>query len=240
MSVYKKINNELGLNAIIVLDKSTIKVPIDNDYLEGFLTIPENDIGGLVIFVHGSGSFGYTSRNEYLSGMLNDSGISTLLIDLLSIKEAEIDSKTKGFRFNLELLTKRLLTITDTMSQNEITKRCKFGYFGSSTGSAVGIKAAVQRPNRIITIVSRSGRLDLVDSESLVNITSSILLLVGDKDLHVVDISHKTMQKLNKGSLKKMILIPGATHLFDEVGKIQQVGRIASGWFKDKLSSSVK
>ncbi|TVP40365.1 dienelactone hydrolase family protein [Candidatus Nitrosocosmicus arcticus] len=155
---------------------------------------------------------------------------------MLSTREARIDKKTKEYRFNIELLAGRLLMITDAMSQNEFTKSFKFGYFGSSTGTAVAIKAAVKRPSRIITIVSRSGRLDLLDSDSLMNLRSSILLMVGGNDLPVIDTSNKVMKKLNKAYSKKMILIPGATHLFAEPGKIEQIGRIASGWLRDSLS----
>ena len=186
-------------------------------------------------FVHGGGSHGQSSRNEYLSKVLNESRISTLLIDLLSTKESEIDNHTEEYRFDIELLTKRLLTITDAMSQDEITKTSKFGYFGSSTGAAVAIEAAVQRPNRIISIVSRSGRIDLVNPDSLEKLRSTILLMVGSNDLAVIDTSNKIMQKLNKVLLKKIILIPGATHLFPEPGKIEQVARIAAGWFKDNV-----
>ncbi len=231
----KKTNNELGCNSTIVSVKSRIKFLIDADYLEGILTIPENDIGGLVIFVHGSGSFGNSSRNEYLSEILNGFRISTLMVDLLFIKEALIDNNTNEYRFDIELLTKRLLMITDAMSECEATKSLKFGYFGSSTGAAVAIEAAVQRSNRINTIVSRSGRLDLVNLDSLKKLRIPILLMVGGNDLAVVDTSIKIMQKLNKVFLKKIILIPGATHLFPETGKIEQIARIAAGWFNDNL-----
>lgn len=169
--------------------------------------------------------------------MLNESRISTYLIDLLTKKETEIDNKTKEFRFNIELLTKRLLIITDAVSQNEVTKLFRFGYFASSTGTPVAIKAAIQRRDRIITIVSRSGRLDLVDSDTLENLTLSILLIVGGKDIPVIDISNKIIHKLNRASLKKTIVIPGASHLFSEPGKIEQISRIATGWFKDHLSA---
>lgn len=232
----KKTNNEWDCKSIIVSGKNKIKILIDSNYFEGILTIPEDDIGGLVIFVHGSGSSGYSSRNEYISEILNKSNISTLLIDLLTIKETEIDNKTKEYRFDIELLTKRLLMITDAISQNESTKLYKLGYFGSSTGAAVAIKAAVQRSDRIITIVSRSGRLDLVDSDYLEKLRASILLLIGSRDQPLIEINNKIIQTLNKDILKKIILISGATHLFAEPGKIEQVARIAAAWFRDNLS----
>lgn len=216
--------------------QSKIRIPIDDHYFEGTLTIPDNNVGGLVIFVHGSGSSGYSPRNKFLLKLLNDTGLATLIIDLLSIKEAEIDNITKEYRFDIELLTKRLLIITDELLQNESTKSLKFGYFGSSTGAAVAIKAAVQRSDKVFTIVARSGRLDLVESNYLKNLTSSILLIVGSLDIPIIETSHKTIKQLNKVSLKKIILIPGATHLFEEPGKMEQIGRIASNWFKEKLT----
>lgn len=202
------------------------------------MNIPKNDTGSLAIFVHGSGSSAYSSRNEYLAEVLNKSRISTFLIDLLTLKEAEIDNKTKEYTFNIKLLTKRLLLITDEMSQNELTKSFKFGYFGSSTGAAVAVEAASQRANRIITVVSRSGRLDLLDLDSLMNLRSSILLLVGGNDRAIIDINYKIMQTLNNDIIKKITLIPGASHLFAESGKIEQVGRIAAGWFRDNLTDN--
>ncbi len=220
----------------IITGKNKIKILIGNGYLEGILNIPENHIGGLVIFVHGSGSSGYSPRNEYLSMILNQAKIPTLLIDLLTSSEAEIDNKTKVLRFDIELLTERLLMITDTMLQNKNTKTFKFGYFGSSTGASVAIRAAVQRSDRLRTIVSRSGRLDLVDRSSLRDLRCSILLLIGAKDLPIINISNESLKKLNKNLLKNTILIPGATHLFEEPGKIEQIARIASGWFKEHLS----
>jgi putative phosphoribosyl transferase len=189
-----------------------------------------------VIFVHGSGSSGHSSRNQYLSEVLNESMISTFQIDLLSINEAEIDNKTKEYRFNTELLTKRLLIVTDAVIQNEVTRSFRFGYFGSSVGTAIALKVAVQRSDKIVTIVSRSGRLDLVDSKSLINLRASILLLVGSRDHQVIDMSYEFLQKLNRETIKKIITIPGATHLFVEAGKIEQVARISSGWFGDNLS----
>jgi putative phosphoribosyl transferase len=158
-------------------------------------------------------------------------------MDLLSFNEVEIDNKTKEYRFNIELLTKRLLILTDAMIQNQVTRSLRFGYFSSSSGTAVAVKAAGQRPDKIVTIVSRSGRLDLVDSDSLMNLRASILLLVGSKDRLLIDTNYQFLQKINKDLLlKKIINIPGATHLFTEPGKIEQVARIASVWLTDKLS----
>ena len=219
----------------IITSKKKVRISIENGYLEGILCVPEKHFGNLVIFVHGSGSSQYSSRNEYLSEVLNRSGISTLLVNLLLVRESEIDNKTQKYRFNIELLTDRLLTITDAMLQNELTRSFKLGYFAVSSGTAAAVKAAVHRNNDVITIVSRSGRLDLVDSYSLRNLRSSILILIGSRDGSITDISYKLFKEINVHTVKKIILIPGATHLFPEPGKTEQVARIAAGWFKDYL-----
>ncbi len=217
-----------------------IRIPLDDKQLvEGILAVPENNTGGLVIFVHGSGSSGYSPRNKYLSSVLNESGLATFLIDLLSPQESEVDNTTKEYRFNIELLTNRLLIVTDWMIHNDITKSFTFGYFGSSTGAAVAIKAAVKKSNRIVTIVTRSGRPDLVESSYLRSLKSSILLIVGSHDLPVIEFTQNAFKVLNNVTEKKIILIPGATHLFEEPGKIEQISRIASSWFKQNLSINI-
>jgi pimeloyl-ACP methyl ester carboxylesterase len=198
--------------------------------------MPEKRLGSLVIFVHGSGSSQFSSRNEYIADVLNRSGISTLIVNLLSTNESEIDSRTQGYRFDIELLTNRLLTITDAMIPDRDMHEFKFGYLGSSTGSAAAVKAAIQRSQRVKTIVSRAGRLDLVDPNSLAKLTSSILILVGGEDHKVTENSFKLMPKIKIASSKKIIQIPGASHLFSEPGKIELVARIASAWFIEKLS----
>jgi dienelactone hydrolase len=198
--------------------------------------MPEIQRRSLVIFVHGSESSQFSSRNEYLSEVLNRSGISTLLVNLLLRRESEIDKKTQEYRFNIELLTKRLLTITDAMLQHTDTSAFKFGYFGSSTGVAAAVKAAAQRCQRVKTIVSRAGRLDLIDPDSLARLRSSLLLLVGSNDQLVTETSFKLIHNIEKASMKKIIQIPGASHLFSEPGKLEQVARIASAWFVENLT----
>lgn len=215
-----------------------IQIPYDQqNCVIGTLAVPKNNIGGLVIFVHGSGSSGYSPRNEFLSKVLNESGLATLLIDLLSPSESKIDNITKEFRFDIKLLTTRLLTVTDWMIQNDETKDFELGYFGSSTGAAVAIEAAIQRNSKIRTIVTRSGRPDLVEKKTLQKLISSILLIVGGNDPSVLEISNKTIKYMSSSHAKEIILIPGATHLFEEPGKIEHLSRIASKWFKDNLSN---
>jgi pimeloyl-ACP methyl ester carboxylesterase len=219
----------------IIASRKEINISIENGYLEGILCVPEKHLGNLVIFVHGSGSSQFSSRNEYLSEVLNRSGVSTLLVNLLSVSESAIDNKTQKYRFNIELLTDRLLTITDAMLQNELTRSFRLGYFASSTGTAAAVRAAVQRYDSVLTIVSRSGRLDLVDLYSLRNLRSSILILIGGRDSSITDISYKLFKEINMHTVKKIVEIPGATHLFSEAGKIEQIARLALGWYAEKL-----
>lgn len=181
--------------------------------------MPEIQRRSLVIFVHGSESSQFSSRNEYLSEVLNRSGISTLLVNLLLRSESEIDKKTQEYRFDIKLLTNRLLTITDAMLQHTDTSAFKFGYFGTSTGVAAAVKAATQRYQRVKTIVSRAGRVDLIDPDSLARLKSSLLLLVGSNDQLVTETSFKLIHNFEKASSKKIIQIPGASHLFRSQAK---------------------
>jgi putative phosphoribosyl transferase len=219
-------DNESSFKAI------QIQIPIydDNVFLNGNLFIPSNT-KGLVIFVHGSGSSGYSPRNQYLSQILNKSGISTVLIDLLTIEETDIDNTSKEYRFNIPLLSKRLISITDWLAQNNDTKLLQKGYFSASTGTAAALIATSQRSDVISTIVSRGGRPDLVNHKEIKKISCPILFIVGEKDPHIIKINKKALDSLKNASQKKIILIPGATPIFEEAGKMEQVARIASGWF---------
>ncbi len=225
-------HNEISINTIKI--QIPISISKDNAFLYGNLSIFSNT-KTLVIFVHGSGSSGYSPRNQYLSKILNDSRIGTLLIDLLTVEEANIDNDTKEYRFNIGLLTNRLVVITDWLVRYHDTKLLHIGYFGASTGAAAALMASIQRPDIIKVIVSRAGRPDLANSNDLTKISSSTLFVVGEKDSKIVEINKKALEQLKNTSQKKIIIIPGATHLFEENGKLEQVARIATGWFKSYL-----
>ncbi len=214
---------------------SKINLVIDNYRHNGVLSFPEFKSTGLVIFVHGSASSGYSPRIRFLSKIFNDFGIASLLIDLLTFKETQVDNQTKEYRFNIELQAKRLLEITDVLSQDDRTCSHGLGYFGSSTGTAVAIAAAAKRFNKTITIVSRSGRPDLVQKNYFEDFKSSILLIIGSKDNTILKINKDFYNQLRPDHDKKIIVIPGATHLFEETGKLEQVSRISAKWFKDKF-----
>ena len=208
----------------------------EQNVIEGNLTVPNTiniDAKGIVIFAHGSGSSRHSRRNKYVAKVLNDAGIATLLIDLLTSKEEAVDDITREHRFNIQLLAKRLLAATDWVSQNDKFKILKIGYFGASTGAAAALMAAAERANLVYAIVSRGGRPDLAGSEILNHIESPTLLIVGEKDKQVIELNESALRQLTKIERKKKILIiPEATHLFEEPGTLEEVAKVASGWFQ--------
>jgi putative phosphoribosyl transferase len=213
-----------------------IAIPINNNDspLEGDLIIPDVcEIMGIIIFAHGSGSDKDSPRNQYVGKLLNKVGFATLLINLLILEEQDADRKAQTLsrkipgivlnKFNISLLADRLVTITEWIKTYEVTRHFKVGYFGASTGAVAAIEAAVLLDihNHIIAIVSRGGRPDLATINSLRNISGAILLIVGDKDSKaVIDLNKKALKELRNAKEKKLVMIPGAGHLFEETGAI--------------------
>lgn len=206
--------------------KKILNIKIDLVNLEGELTVPQNAFG-LVIFVHGSGSSRFSPRNNYVAKVLQEKNLATFLVDLLT-KTEDLDYE---YRFNIDLLTERIVKITEYLEEYEDTKGLKIGYFGASTGAAAAIKAAVMGKN-IFAIVSRGGRVDLADNE-LPEIKSPILLIVGEKDDFVIEVNKDALKKIK--FTKKISIIPDATHLFEEPGALEEVAREASEWFTTYL-----
>jgi putative phosphoribosyl transferase len=208
----------------------------EQNVIEGNLTVPNTidiSVQGIVIFAHGSGSSRHSPRNKYVAKVLNDAGIATLLIDLLTSKEEAVDDITREHRFNIQLLAKRLLAATDWVSQNDKFKALKIGYFGASTGAAAALVAAAERTRLVYAIVSRGGRPDLAGSEILNRIESPTLLIVGEKDKQVIELNESVLKQLTKiEKKKKIVIIPKATHLFEEPGTLEEVAKVASGWFQ--------
>jgi putative phosphoribosyl transferase len=217
-----------------------VKIAIDNDeqqhsIIEGNLTLPNTtiDAKGTVIFAHGSGSSRHSSRNQYVARVLNNAGIATLLIDLLTKEEEKIDDMTREYRFNIRLLARRLLISTDWLSQYPKLRNLNIGYFGASTGAAAALVAASERINAISAVVSRGGRPDLAGQEVLNHIQSPTLLIVGENDKQVIQLNEQALKQLGRlEKKKKMVIVPGATHLFEEAGALEEVARLASGWFE--------
>jgi putative phosphoribosyl transferase len=218
-------------------DNEIIRITDENqNIIEGNLTVPihaNTDAKGIVIFAHGSGSSRHSPRNRYVAQVLNNAGIATLLIDLLTQEEEKTDNITREYRFNIKLLTKRLLAATDWISQGAGFRNLKIGYFGASTGAAAALVAGAERSRLVYAIVSRGGRPDLASSDVLSRIEAPTLLIVGEKDKQVIELNEKALDQLiNIEKKKKIIIIPRATHLFEEPGTLEEVARVASGWFQ--------
>lgn len=208
--------------------KKEVKINIGEVTLDGSLFIP-NGARSIVVFSHGSGSSRLSPRNNFVATVLNKEKIATLLIDLLTEDE---DSRYEN-HFNMELLANRLVLITEYLLGQHELKNFKIGYFGASTGAASALKAAVKLSNHIGAVVSRGGRPDLA-GPLLHFVTAPVLLIVGSDDLSVVNLNEEAYHKLE--CLKKIEIVKGATHLFEEPGKLEEVARLATKWFKIYLA----
>ena len=211
--------------------------------LKGRLSTPEN-VQGLVIFAHGSGSSAASSRNHKVAQILNKNGFATLLFDLLTHEEQESDYKSQDLtnkvpgltlnKFNIELLTERLDAATQWVQNNDDIKYLAIAYFGASTGAAAALYAASSFKD-VKTVISRGGRTDLVDKNTLSSIMCPCLFIVGSNDKKVIDINKNTMNHLINVKDKKLDIIKGASHLFEEKGMIELVGGRASEWLEGKF-----
>lgn len=201
--------------------------------LEGNLAVPEN-ARGVVLFAHGSGSSRHSPRNQYVASVLQSHGLATLLIDLLTTQEEVIDLRTRHLRFDIGLLASRLVDATDWLAHNPDTCNLKVGYFGASTGAAAALLAATERPNTVAAIVSRGGRPDLVGS-ALGRVKAPTLLIVGGYDTPVIRMNQEALTLLRVE--KALSIIPGASHLFEEQGTLEQVAQLATEWFERYLAS---
>lgn len=204
-----------------------VEVPSGKLTLKGFLAVPENAIG-IVLFAHGSGSGRFSPRNNHVAGVLQDQGIATLLIDLLT----EQESQDRRLVFDIDLLTRRLLDVTAWLRGRPETSALRMGYFGASTGAAAALRAAALEGDSIGAVVSRGGRPDLAMNE-LPRVTAPTLLIVGERDDPVVDLNRMAHDRLP--GVKEMVVVLGATHLFEEAGALEDVARLAADWFSRHL-----
>lgn len=195
--------------------------------LEGNLTIPDG-AAGVVLFAHGSGSSRYSPRNRFVAGELQRRGLATLLIDLLTASEEQVDMYTTHLRFDIGLLAHRLVVATDWLSHQPPTSDLKIGTFGASTGAAAALVAAAERPERVAAVVSRGGRPDLAGS-ALSHVAAPTLLVVGGDDVPVIGLNRQAYARLN--GEKQLQIVPGASHLFEEPGTLEQVAQLAGDWF---------
>jgi putative phosphoribosyl transferase len=196
--------------------------------VEGMLEIPEHAVG-LVLFAHGSGSSRHSPRNNYVARVLRDAGVGTLLMDLLTPDEDRDYSR----RFDIGLLTRRLLDAADWAAAQDATKHLPLGFFGASTGAAAALEAAARLGAATRAVVSRGGRPDLASEQALASVTAPTLLLVGGYDDGVIDLNQLAYDQLR--CEKEMVIVPGATHLFEEPGTLEAVASRAAGWFAEHL-----
>lgn len=200
--------------------------------LYGNLAIPE-DATGLVLFAHGSGSSRFSSRNRFVAQQLRDGGLGTLLFDLLTVDEEQIDRVTRHLRFDIDLLAERLVGATDWVLQQPETAEMSIGYFGSSTGAAAALIAATERPQQVDAVVSRGGRPDLAQ-RALPAVTQPTLLIVGGQDTPVIGMNKEALSQISVDE-SKLEIVPGAGHLFQEPGTLEQVAKLARNWFQKYL-----
>jgi len=201
--------------------------------LEGALRIPEG-AGGIVVFAHGSGSSRHSPRNRYVAQALEEGGLATLLMDLLTAAQEREDERTACLRFDIHLLARRVASATDWLRQNTETSHLRVGYFGASTGAAAALVAAAERPEEIGAVVSRGGRPDLA-LEVLDRVKAPTLLIVGGRDLPVIEMNREALEYLH--GEKRLEIVPRATHLFEEPGALERVARLAREWFVEHLGA---
>ncbi len=206
-----------------------INIPLMNQdvMLKGSLYVPENT-QGLILFAHGSGSGRFSPRNRFVAQYLNMGAYATLLFDLLTRSEEATDLITAQLRFDIELLAARLGAVTEWVNENEEINQLPLGYFGASTGAAAALVASVNRPE-VKAIVSRGGRPDMADAY-LKKVSAPTLLIVGSDDYQVIELNKSALQLMENGA-KKMEIVIGATHLFEEPGALEEVARLAVDWF---------
>ena len=209
-----------------------VQIPAGRAVLSGNLTIPEN-AAALVLFAHGSGSSRHSPRNQFVARTINRAGLGTLLFDLLTPEEEELDIHTREHRFNISLLAERLVHSTKWAQQQKETRDLRIGYFGSSTGGAAALVAAAELPQDVGAVVSRGGRPDLA-GDALPRVQAPTLLIVGGNDVVVIELNEMAGDQMR--CEVKLEIIPGATHLFEEPGALEQVANLASDWFSLHLS----
>ena len=213
--------------------RSEVVIPAAGVFLEGTLSVPE-DAYGVVAFAHGSGSSRFSSRNQWVARELNHAGFATLLLDLLTAYENQQDAVTSQFRFDIPLLARRMCEAVDWLAREASTHALPVALFGASTGAAAALIAAAERPGRVKAVVSRGGRPDLAD-QALPRVRAPTLLIVGGRDVAVISMNREAADRLRCDH--QLTLVPGATHLFEEPGALEQVARHAEEWFRLHLGA---
>ena len=208
------------------------QIPAGGVMLEADITIPQ-PARGMVLFAHGSGSSRFSPRNRYVAEQLQQAGLATALADLLTPAEEETDARTGEIRFDIGLLATRLEQLTDWLAGQERTAELSRGYFGASTGAAAALAAAAHRPGQVHAVVSRGGRPDLA-GQLLPRVRQATLLIVGERDPVVLEINQHALPKIPAET--RLAIVPGASHLFEEPGALEQVANLARDWFAEHLA----
>jgi dienelactone hydrolase len=211
--------------------RAQVAVPVGDAVLDGDLVVPEG-AAGIVLFAHGSGSGRQSPRNRHVAEMLNEAGIGTLLVDLLTPAEDDVDRFTAQHRFDIALLARRLTAAVDWV-RREAAPDLPVGLFGASTGAAAALVAAADRPDDVGAVVSRGGRPDLA-GVALSRVRAPTLLIVGGEDREVIALNRLALEALGAAE-KQLVIVPGATHLFEEPGALDEVARLAASWFSHFL-----
>ena len=201
--------------------------------LPGFFALPAG-ARGIVLFAHGSGSSRFSSRNRYVAEAINAGGLGTLLFDLLTPQEHEVDQYTTEYRFDIDLLTRRLREAVDWVRAQPETGDLSIGLFGASTGAAAALNVAAERSDAVSAVVSRGGRPDLADRNALAQVQAPTLLIVGGMDGPVIGMNRDAAAAMRPAP--QIEIVPGATHLFEEPGKLEQVADLARDWFRTHLA----
>lgn len=209
----------------------SVEIAVNNAVLYGDLNIPRG-AKSVVLFAHGSGSSRHSPRNKLIANVLNQANIATLLFDLLTLEEEQIDLVNGQLRFDIALLAHRVEQVTKWVCENTETCEMDIGYFGASTGAAAALVAASNLPKTVGAVVSRGGRPDLAGS-ALRHVIAPTLLIVGERDGTVLRFNSQALELLPQG--KQLVIIPGAAHLFEEPGALEEVSQLASDWFKKYL-----
>ncbi len=212
-----------------------VRIPCGEAWLYGDLVLPA-DAQGVVLFAHGSGSGRHSARNRQVAQRLQHAGIATLLFDLLAVQEEQVDIHTREHRFDTALLTGRMQQVTEWVLAQPGLQHTPIGYFGASTGSAAALIAAARLGKRIAAVVSRGGRPDLAGPVALAAVTAPTLLIVGGADEEVITLNEQAYAHLQ--CEKRLEIVPGATHLFEERGTLEQVADLAATWFNTHLAAT--
>lgn len=215
-----------------IIEKEVL-IPAGPVVLPGDLIVPANP-SGVVVFAHGSGSSRHSTRNKYVARVMRSSGLGTLLFDLLTPEEESVDAYTREFRFDIKLLADRLAATTKWLKGLDEFKQLEIGLFGASTGGAAALVAAAELGKMVGAVVSRGGRPDLA-GEALPKVRSPVLLIVGGLDDVVIGLNQAAFDRLH--CIKEFVIVPGATHLFEEEGTLESVAKLAADWFERHLKA---